>query len=178
MVDRSSPIISEWGALQTQLGHRYTAIRLQRALLKGIAPSLQMSTSTLGGITDTRCEDFPAQTSNEGNKFLRVKHCNMKNRNEKSDFHSFHSLKVFLNKPRKRDFIPIGRTGTAFVLECSLSETFGHLLILPAGEEGPLNVCVTEELNVKPLTEGVMYFVCRKWFSSKQEGADDTQGQM
>lgn len=50
-----------------------------------------------------------------------------------------------------------------------LSKVFGHLVILHAGMEGPLNFCVIEELNVKTLIEGIMYFVCQKWLPSEQE---------
>lgn len=46
---------------------------------------------------------------------------------------------------------------------------FGHLVILHAGKEGPLNFSVTEELNMKTLIEGIMYFVCQEWLSNEQE---------
>jgi len=68
----------------------------------------------------------------------------------------------------KACFVPTGRIGIAFVFECSPSEMFEHLVILHAGTERPLHFCVIEELNVKTVIEGIMYFVCQKWFSNEQ----------
>lgn len=37
------------------------------------------------------------------------------------------------------------------------------------GRRGHFHFCATEELSVKTLIEGIIYFVCPKWFSTEQE---------